>query len=577
MKHYLIDSENVGDFWIPLLELPAQETELIVFYTKNSPHMSYDSLIKLKQSDRTVIFIKCYEGTNALDFQLCSELGYRIAMNEDDDFIIVTNDTGYDAAVKYWRHKNYSVKRIAGKDSRTGSRRRGNLGRYDVAAEVSALLHVQANEPEMKSAAQTAAAEESAGPEASRRRIALSAPYSGSEMDLADGILTSDESDISFEDDEETGDTAEDTVLRSEEDYESAASGSDEPDYEESDEYVYEESDEPEYEESDEPEYEESDEPEYEESDEPDYEDSDEEEYEESDGSLYDEAREEEYEDSEGSLHDESDAPLSEDSDEPSYDGTADGSDESDSGETGGQGDHGSRDDNSGDHMPDASAEQDSPKEEYSDSSAGGEIHGKEDAAGEGEEPFEQGGEPFPAQDPSEPAQESDPAQATESGEEMSARGEGEEPQAAESDGEEDQEGKNAPDPDPEEITAIVSCIAPDNLAELHNQLIQFYGDDGKDIYQQIKSGALSIERQDWSKEEKFLYYSALIFRHSDEPAQALEEENIREFAQFLLSAENKRRNLNSLRYALLKHYGKDKGRRYYFLIKPYVKAFNQM
>ena len=50
MKHYLIDSENVGDFWIPLLELPADQAELIVFYTKNSPHMSYDSLIKLKES-----------------------------------------------------------------------------------------------------------------------------------------------------------------------------------------------------------------------------------------------------------------------------------------------------------------------------------------------------------------------------------------------------------------------------------------------------------------------------------------------------------------------------------------------
>ena len=81
MKHYLIDSENVGDFWIPLLELPADRAELIVFYTKNSPHMSYDSLIKLKESDRKVTFIKCYEGTNALDFQLCSELGFLIAVN----------------------------------------------------------------------------------------------------------------------------------------------------------------------------------------------------------------------------------------------------------------------------------------------------------------------------------------------------------------------------------------------------------------------------------------------------------------------------------------------------------------
>ena len=91
MKHYLIDSENVGDFWIPLLELPADRAELIVFYTKNSPHMSYDSLIKLKESDRKVTFIKCYEGTNALDFQLCSELGFLIAVNPGDEFIIVTN------------------------------------------------------------------------------------------------------------------------------------------------------------------------------------------------------------------------------------------------------------------------------------------------------------------------------------------------------------------------------------------------------------------------------------------------------------------------------------------------------
>ena len=121
---YLIDSENVGDFWIPLLELPGQDTELIVFYTRNSPHMSYESLIKLKESDRTVTFIKCYEGTNALDFQLVTELGYRISKNESDRFVIVTNDTGFDAAVKYWRRSKKSVKRITGKECKNLERRR---------------------------------------------------------------------------------------------------------------------------------------------------------------------------------------------------------------------------------------------------------------------------------------------------------------------------------------------------------------------------------------------------------------------------------------------------------------------
>ena len=162
MKHYLIDSENVGDFWIPLLDLPADRAELIVFYTKNSPHMSYDSLIKLKESDRKVTFIKCYEGTNALDFQLCSELGFLIAGNPGDEFIIVTNDTGYDAAVKYWRRKEYSVKRIAGKDSRTGSRRRGTTAKSDVAAEVSSILHRLVRTPDHEESGER---EEQAGEE----------------------------------------------------------------------------------------------------------------------------------------------------------------------------------------------------------------------------------------------------------------------------------------------------------------------------------------------------------------------------------------------------------------------------
>ena len=130
---------------------------------------------------------------------------------------------------------------------------------------------------------------------------------------------------------------------------------------------------------------------------------------------------------------------------------------------------------------------------------------------------------------------------------------------------------------DPEEITAIVNCIGMENLAELHNQLIQFYGENGKDVYKSLKSLSPSIEKKNWSREEKFLYYCVLIIRHSDEPEEALREENVRELAEFLLGAENKRKNLNSLRYALLKHYGKEKGRRYYFMLKPYVKALNQM
>ena len=457
MKHYLIDSENVGDFWIPLLDLPAETAELIVFYTKNSPHMSYESLIKLKESDRKVTFIKCYEGTNALDFQLCSELGFLIALNKDDDFIIVTNDTGYDAAVKYWRRKEYSVKRIAGKDSRTGSRRRGNTAKSDVAGEVSSILFKLTK---------------SAGPEGTGgEEDVIGKAVSGSEE--ADGYA-----------DEETGSAEYDQEGTDYEDPHYYGSEDEEADYGES------EDEEPDYDESEdeEPDYDES------EDEEPDYDDSAEE--------------------------------------EPDHDGSEDGEpayEEPDYEEA----DQDGSGENETDHEENVSDESD--------------LNGS----------YQNGSD----------LNENDPG--------LDGSGDG----ADEGSGEYEADGSAEEEfhADPEEITAIVNCIGMENLAELHNQLIQFYGENGKDVYKSLKSLSPSIEKKNWSREEKFLYYCVLIIRHSDEPEEALREENVRELAEFLLGAENKRKNLNSLRYALLKHYGKEKGRRYYFMLKPYVKALNQM
>ena len=444
MKHYLIDSENVGDFWIPLLELPAEEAELIVFYTKNSPHMSYDSLIKLKESDRKGTFIKCYEGTNALDFQLCSELGFLIASNEGDDFIIVTNDTGYDAAVKYWRRKEYSVKRIAGKDSRTGSRRRGNPVRLDVAAEVSSILNKLVQIPDQDEIGLDGSGQENAfETEASSPEYE---EYSPAELEYEEDEEPAEEPGTDNEPDEEFAE--EDTDAEFEEPFD------------------------------------------------------DQDQAEDAEG-FTDDAEE----DSEEGY------PMSEEEEAP----------------------------------VEASLGEDEGTEEESDSEdTAEETDGAESADVESADDFE----------------------------EKSGEAEEETPEPGE-----EFEDEKKPDfvPDPEEIMAIVNCIGMENLAELHNQLIQFYGENGKDIYLSLKSGTLTIEKQDWDREDKFLYYCALILRHSDEPEEALLEENIRELADFLLGAESKRKNLNSLRYALLKHYGKEKGRRYYFMLKPYVKALNQM
>ena len=87
---YLVDSENVGDIWVPLLVASQPDEEVIVFYTQKSPHMNYENVRLLKETEKEAEFIKCFEGSNALDFQLVTQLGYLLCENQANSYVIVT-------------------------------------------------------------------------------------------------------------------------------------------------------------------------------------------------------------------------------------------------------------------------------------------------------------------------------------------------------------------------------------------------------------------------------------------------------------------------------------------------------
>ena len=119
---YYIDSENVGDGWIELLEEVADsDSKFLVFYTKNTPRIAYPQAIQLMEANIKPEFIKCYEGSNGLDFQLVSYLGYELCANNSNEMIIVSKDTGFDAVVNFWTERDMKVKRIKPSNS-TGSK-----------------------------------------------------------------------------------------------------------------------------------------------------------------------------------------------------------------------------------------------------------------------------------------------------------------------------------------------------------------------------------------------------------------------------------------------------------------------
>ncbi|MDO5407486.1 MAG: PIN domain-containing protein [Eubacteriales bacterium] len=119
-RSYLIDSENINEIWVELLEALEEKDDILVFYTDKSAHMGYDKIIRLmEQKKGTLKWIRCFGGQNALDFQLVTELGYRICQEPKKEYVIVSNDTGYDVVVRYWEQRDCKVRRIRGAECET--------------------------------------------------------------------------------------------------------------------------------------------------------------------------------------------------------------------------------------------------------------------------------------------------------------------------------------------------------------------------------------------------------------------------------------------------------------------------
>ena len=110
-KVYLVDTENVGTAWKELLPQKNSKDMIILFYTEHSPGISYSDLNIIREYPSSFDMILCYPGKNGLDFQMVSYLGYLIKTAPKTEYIIVSNDTGFDSVVKFWCGRKTQVSR----------------------------------------------------------------------------------------------------------------------------------------------------------------------------------------------------------------------------------------------------------------------------------------------------------------------------------------------------------------------------------------------------------------------------------------------------------------------------------
>jgi len=112
-KVYLVDTENVGAVWKHLFQLVANTDDIYLFYTENTPFLSYNDLEYILPYRERFTMIKCYTGNNALDFQLVSYLGFLMKTGAKTQYVIVSNDTGYDAMIHFWNDRERYISRLS--------------------------------------------------------------------------------------------------------------------------------------------------------------------------------------------------------------------------------------------------------------------------------------------------------------------------------------------------------------------------------------------------------------------------------------------------------------------------------
>ena len=522
-KIYLVDSENVGDIWVPLLVSSQEDDEVLVFYTTKSPHMNYENVRMLKETEKEADFIKCFEGSNALDFQLVSELGYRLSQNAGREYVIVSNDTGFDAAVRYWSTRKMPVSRLSGKEChRMLTEKKQRVAKESGAAVEPEQEQTRAAGPEAEQVRKTGSEAEAEQvretgpePEAERGREQSKKPRSSKKSEPSKAGGKAGESGKP----EASGKAGNAETSGKAEPAEKAGlageSGKAEPTEK---------------------------------------------------AGLAGESGKAEVtgkaEDAEESGKPEvtgkaEDAETSGKSEPEENAGLAEESGKAEPAEKTGKAKRSRK-------SAKAVKAEKSERMSEPDRSEKSQKSDKAKAQNAGNEKpdltEEQSGQMTAMMDLKE---------------EMS-----ENPQSvSNATGQSEAPAKFGLDLNAERaiLKILCACISKENLVDFHNALVALLGEEeGKRLYQELKTNAEYASY--WSElpayglKEKFDMYCKMVFDHSEYAKEPPED-----FSGFLYQANGKRKNLNSLRAALQGHYGKDKGMKYYSLFKSHIKMMNRM
>ena len=112
-KSYMIDTENTGPKWEKLISSVNKSDRIVLFYTAHSTTVSMGALDEIISGKKRLELIRSGIGTNALDMAIIIEIAQEIERLKDTcdthEFIIVSDDKGYDSAILHFNKINEHI------------------------------------------------------------------------------------------------------------------------------------------------------------------------------------------------------------------------------------------------------------------------------------------------------------------------------------------------------------------------------------------------------------------------------------------------------------------------------------
>ena len=104
MGIYLVDYENVHNDGVTDIKKLSASDRVVIFYGDSIKSIPFETHVEMMASKAVIEYIETHKvAKNYLDFQLATYLGFLIGKGEKGPVYIISQDTGFDSIVDFWK------------------------------------------------------------------------------------------------------------------------------------------------------------------------------------------------------------------------------------------------------------------------------------------------------------------------------------------------------------------------------------------------------------------------------------------------------------------------------------------